>query len=169
MQVVCQRLGSSSPLGKSKEKNSPLQQRRIYNSPNLNKTDYSPSHMSSSENMACRSKRQSSSTHFIVSSRHCKNICSNGPTHMPDNIVELVQQLWWPWVSRGIITCPDKHSAILQKQADPVGWTTSCSTEKPTLIAPTATLPNHGSNMNPRCVYMHFCSTQQKGLFSYYS
>lgn len=58
-------------------------------------------------------KSQGSSTHFVVSSRHCKDVGSDGPAHVPDNIIELVQQLWWPGVSRGIIACPDKHSAIL--------------------------------------------------------
>jgi len=42
-------------------------------------------------------------------------------------------------------------------------------TQKTTWTALTAPLPNHSSDTNPRYVYMHFCSTQQRGLFSCYS
>lgn len=38
-------------------------------------------------------------------------------------------------------------------------------TEKTTLIALMAALPNHSSNVNPRCVYLRLCSTQQRGYF----
>lgn len=62
------------------------------------------------------SRTHRSSTHLVVASRHSKDVCSDGPAHVPDNVIELVQQLRGPGVSRGVVTRPDKHPAVLRSE-----------------------------------------------------
>lgn len=60
-----------------------------------------------------KKSRSNRCTYFVVPAWNCQDVSSDGPAHVPHNIIEFVEEFGRPGVARRVVARPYKHSPIL--------------------------------------------------------